>query len=228
MQRTDIILLDLNEGVPVNALFYIPDFDLICVRTSDEFEGCIPRDDLKPVLSSGFGSNHNQNNNTTSCMTDCKSEDGSIKYHSLSIGTEYENLRSEDGENPYAAIPVDIASQSSGSQQPNYDYYAKQQNSGNGTRDTRDSGHGSDSENMTQFQTNNDYETTDDIVNCATKTTTTTETASCLENMQSRSRMPISLGSESLNLTVMHNKMATNKNVRAILSQLEFNLQKLI
>lgn len=226
MQRTDIILLDLNQGVPVNALFYIPDFDLICVRTSDEFEGCIPRDDLKPVLSAGFGSS-NQNNNATNCMNDCKSEDGSIKYHSLSIGTEYENLRTEDGENPYAAIPVDIASQSSGSQQPNYDYYAKQPNSGNGTRDTRDSGHSSDSENMTQFQTNNDYETTDDAV-VATATATTTETVSCLENMQSRSRVPISLGSESLNLTVMNNKMATNRNVRAILSQLELNLQMLI
>lgn len=223
MQRNDIRLLDLNQGVPVNALFYIPDFDLICVRTADEFEGCIPRDDLKPVLSSGFGfSNHNNvtsrtNTDATSCRADdCKSEDDSIKYHSLSIGTDYENLRIEDGENPYSAIPVDVASQSS-SQQPNYDYYVKQQNVGNATRDTRDSGHSSDSENMTQYQ-NNDYETASDV-NCGP-----TMTNSCLENMQSRSRMPISLGSEHLNLTVMNNagnvnQMAADKNLEDLRNQ---------
>ena len=55
LQRADIGLLEVGRGVPVNALFYIADFDLVCVRTADECEGCVPRDDLKPILASGFG-----------------------------------------------------------------------------------------------------------------------------------------------------------------------------
>ena len=172
----------------------------------------------------------NSNNIGGYVAGDRKSEDGSIKYHSLSIGTDYENLRADEGENPYSAIPVDIGTQSN---QTHFDYYAR--NIGNGTRDTRDSGHGSDSENVTQFSgnQNNDYETT---VECGAMVLEGAEICKKrLENMQSRSRMPISLGSESLNLTVMNSvnanprRESANKNVRAcfLIQQLEFNLRNL-
>ena len=51
MQCTDMMLMDLNRGVPVIALFYVTDLDLIYVRSADDFEGYVPRDNLKPILN---------------------------------------------------------------------------------------------------------------------------------------------------------------------------------
>ena len=51
MCRHDIKLIDLNKGVPVNALFYTVEFDLIYIKTADEREGYVPRDSCKPITA---------------------------------------------------------------------------------------------------------------------------------------------------------------------------------
>ena len=125
-----------------------------------------------------------------------RNDDGSIKYHSLSINADYENIQTED-ENVYSNIPIET--------EINTQNRVNQKSTGN-----RDSGHSSESENMTQLSPNqyNDYKKV--TINSGSAK----EEDRCLENMQSRSRMPISIGS-NLNLTVMNDKASSlmQKNV---------------
>ncbi len=178
-------LLELSAGMPVNALFYSQDYDLIYARTADEREGYVPRDHCKPVvmlLEVEEGAKSSDFN-----------DDDSIKYHSLSSNTDYENLETDSnsgnavgggGEvNPYAAIVGCGVASSDFSFCP-----VRVVDS-----DTRDSGYRSDMEAASAV---NDYEVAggDEGV-----------VASDLERMQSRSRVPISI-SNSSDLTVMSEK----------------------
>ncbi len=73
----NVRLIEIVKGVPVNALFYLSNLDLIYVRTADELEGYVPKDCCKPIscsinISSSNASsqdvsinNTNNNNNTT-------------------------------------------------------------------------------------------------------------------------------------------------------------------
>lgn len=235
--KNDMRLIDLDHGVPVNALFYSTDFDLIYVRTAEEIEGYVPRDNCKPIVASEEKANNggkncvnndhdiNSGNLIQSCYAalpgnfenykendmNCSGEDGSIKYHSLSIGTDYENVQNDD-ENPYSNIPIESETNSREKIDQNFDYLCAKthdlvKNLNSDTRDTRDSGYRSDAENANQFSNNlldNDYENTVDYVidNLAAES----HVGKCLENMQSRSRLPISVSS-NLNLTVMNDRV---------------------
>jgi hypothetical protein len=73
----NVRLIEIVKGVPVNALFYLSNLDLIYVRTADELEGYVPKDCCKPVScsinisnnSSQNASINNNNNNTTGVNT---------------------------------------------------------------------------------------------------------------------------------------------------------------
>ena len=131
-------LIEINQGVPVNSLFYLSDLDLVYVKTADDLEGCIPRCCCQPITASFEPPKSNIENmisvddsRSTNSRSGCSSrincdsnyetfirnsvtfsntntynpservEDNSIKYHSFSIETEYDDLIEE---NPYSNI----------------------------------------------------------------------------------------------------------------------------
>ncbi len=54
----NIRLVEINKGVPINALFYLSDLDMIYVKTynldGDDLEGYVPRQSCKPINSKEF------------------------------------------------------------------------------------------------------------------------------------------------------------------------------
>lgn len=221
MHKNDVKLIEINRGVPVNAQFYQSDLDLIYVRTADEIEGYVPRDHCKPVMSSEVKNDQsNQSKNqSTNCSsytttdtneTNDRNTDNSIKYHSLSLSTEYENINLDDGENPYSNIVNNTDSESSIQEKANcrFESYCNNQDNVKSAQPTtwltRDSGYRSDVENGAHLsnQLVNDYDMNGDCVMGEIKEENIDK---CLANLQSRSRVPISIRS-NLNLTVMHDQ----------------------
>ncbi len=193
---SNLKLLEVIPGMAVNALFYSTELDIIYAQTADEREGYVPRDHCKPVVLTLDAEEKSALN-----------DNDSIKYHSLSSNTDYENLGAVNSDNnnnggssevnPYAAIV------GSGMVAGEFGFCpVKVTNSD--TRDTRDSGYRSDVETNNAA---NDYEVagSDVVMGHENSLVVKPFVANDLENMKSRSRVPISI-SNSSDLTVMNEK----------------------
>lgn len=99
LKQSEHKLIALNQGEPVNAMFYSSDLDLIYVRTADDLEGFVPRTYCK-LLFQNENHNHHLNEYLQPVMAgserNCGANDPneSIKYHSLSA-SEYDDLNEE-------------------------------------------------------------------------------------------------------------------------------------
>lgn len=217
----NVRLIELQKGVPVNALFYLSNLDLIYVKTADDLEGYVPRDCCKPIsgndTASISSSNTNSkqlyhhdnsefnfkpiqanrdtdtlNTNSNNYSNDKSSGNDSIKYHSLSMESEYDDLIETNEEfNNLKLQKTRILNQQFEQQKhPEYSIYKY-----------RDSGYRSDN---TNYRVLDDYEE-NSIVSPEKNAKTENK---CLLGMQSRSRLPISIRS-NLNLTLMDDQ--TNK-----------------
>lgn len=234
--------------MPVNALFYLSNLDLIYVKTADDLHGYVPRDCCKPITANSNESTVNSNlssSNSSSCSTSSASNNlkpmfiqtnpefskfkpiesdtlntnlnnystddksnvnDSIKYHSLSIESEYDDLIESNEEFTNSkqnyrrnqecfVYDSSVHSFLDQNTQQAIDYSVYKY---------RDSGYRSEIENnMTNFSVNN-YRVLDDFeenqVNSPEKSPKNTNKN--LISMQSRSRLPISIRS-NLNLTLM-------------------------
>lgn len=208
----NVRLIELQKGVPVNAIFYLSNLDLIYVKTADDLEGYVPRNCCRPIISSNdFSMRKNQpsakplvgfrpvksissdtdtlNTNSNNYSDEKSAANDSIKYHSLSIESEYDDL----------VEPIDEPKSKSKS---NNNYLAGYDHSQFSVLNPdyslckyRDSGYRSEIENnMTNFSAN--FKILDDSQEKLDKS------SKCLLSMQSRSRLPISIRS-NLNLTLM-------------------------
>ncbi|CAF0740674.1 unnamed protein product [Brachionus calyciflorus] len=215
----NVRLIELQKGVPVNAMFYLSNLDLIYVKTADDLEGYVPRDCCKPITCSneinpkkitipnkvGFrplksiSSDTDTLNTNSNNYSDEKSNvNDSIKYHSLSIESEYDDLiESNNNNNEEENMrPTKIKSNL-----PSYHFDNNNSNFSVLNPDYslckyRDSGYRSEIENnITNFSSN--YKILDENFD-----NFDTKTSKCLLSMQSRSRLPISIKS-NLNLTLM-------------------------
>ena len=109
----------LAKGEPINAMFYLSELDLIYVKTADDSEGFLPRSHcklfsqnentfneyLKPKLNyteSCHSSIHSASINKAQFYGSHADHNESIKYHSLS-SSEYDDLNED---HVYSNIPV--------------------------------------------------------------------------------------------------------------------------
>lgn len=211
----NVRLIELQKGVPVNSIFYLSNLDLVYVKTADDLEGYVPRNCCRPIISGnelsmqksqpkpktlvGFrpvksiGSDTDTLNTNSNNYSDEKSAaNDSIKYHSLSIESEYDDLvelKEENLPRPKSAKNNYLAGYENNHTQfsvLNPDYSICKY---------RDSGYRSEIENnMTNFSSN--YKILDESQDRVDKS------SKCLISMQSRSRLPISI-QNNLNLTLM-------------------------
>lgn len=191
----NVRLVDLLiKGVPVNALFYLSNLDLIYVRTADELEGYVPRECCRPISCCNCSSlpviasnnimsissskslpplvaatSHFNDQYNFVPITNNNADNESIKYHSLS-SSEYDDL-------------IETSNSSAGCPQPP------------SFKAVRDSGYKS------EFEVNQD---TDNCVKVVNNVPGTPSSSKKLEKMQSRSRIPVTIGEGSnLNLTLI-------------------------
>lgn len=100
LKQSEHKLIALNQGEPVNAMFYSSDLDLIYVRTADDLEGFVPRTYCKLLFQNENHNHHHLNEYLQPVMAgserNCGANDPneSIKYHSLSA-SEYDDLNEE-------------------------------------------------------------------------------------------------------------------------------------
>ena len=219
----NVRLIEIVKGVPINALFYLSNLDLIYVRTAEELEGYVPKDCCKPISCGALSVTNSSCSNNANLTTNCNSntnmaksanyieslsefnfkpiqdvapimdtyrqpEHDSIKYHSLS-SSEYDDLIEAAAAS--SATPASCCSNNNGQK-------GEENNRGPQFGKMRDSGYKSELEAQplnNKFSDENDYFCLN--VNCAAK-----PTSQSLLKMQSRSRLPISVGS-NLNLTLM-------------------------
>jgi hypothetical protein len=91
-------LIEIVKGMPVNAQFYITDYDLIFIKTADEQQGYVPRIFLRAIKNIY---DNNENN---------VQDNDSIKYHSLSLSpsdkVNYEHLDNQidNNQNEYSCL----------------------------------------------------------------------------------------------------------------------------
>lgn len=223
----NVRLIELAKGVPVNALFYLSNLDLIYVRTAYDTEGYVPRECCRPIGGSSFqlsptntvhsfnysnttGSdelkfNPSQNppllparainytygsNEEQVLMDEKKLNDESIKYHSIWVDSEnYENLVDEKCKKMSDFYSI-------GTDESNNQHTESSTHSNDYMKLTRDSGYKSEIDNQTQFSSSTYYKLLDEVPPAKQIED------KYLMNMQSRSRLPISIRS-NLNLTLI-------------------------
>lgn len=211
----NVRLIELQKGVPVNSIFYLSNLDLVYVKTADDLEGYVPRNCCRPIISGnelnmqksqlkpkpivGFrpvksisSDTDTLNTNSNNYSDEKSTANDSIKYHSLSIESEYDDLVEPKEEN--IIRPKSAKKNYIGGYDNNHTQFSVL-NPDYSMCKYRDSGYRSEIENnMTNFSAN--YKILDDSQDKLDKS------SKCLLSMQSRSRLPISIQS-NLNLTLM-------------------------
>jgi hypothetical protein len=117
----NVRLIELNQGVPLNAMFYLSDLDLVYVRSYDtdanEQEGYLPRDCCRPLhareQAPGGSFNSRRTGDADSCLansdeyslatntntlsTNESSGTGNVNGREDGIGKQNDDLANEDG-----------------------------------------------------------------------------------------------------------------------------------
>jgi hypothetical protein len=209
----NVRLIEIVKGVPVNALFYLSNLDLIYVRTADDLEGYLPKDCCKPIICCKIINQNDYISEQVGCESAIKTSENSsvefnfipiqenvngdmterdsIKYHSLS-SSEYDELNEQHAQNQEHESKEDYTlykTRDSG--------YKSELESNNAN--TRLSLYGKQQMNPPVTETNDYFSLTEQNYDTNKKLSP----QKYLISTQSRSRLPISVSS-NLNLTLVN------------------------
>ena len=208
--------------MPVNALFYLSDLDLIYVKTydleADDLDGYVPRSCCRPINSKEFLSinneasseNYNLSTNPNVYLANTSSQNQNLSSPAVQLAANLQNNKNEESikyyslslEMEYDDLIEDEPYQNkkdSSKQQP-YNKTSEMSALNNSADNfNRDSGYRSEIESMTQFSSN--YEENGSCM-IDKNEISPSSVNKCLMSLQSRSRLPISIRS-NLNLSVI-------------------------